>query len=429
MNLVKTSFLNGIAVVVRLSSTILLNKVMAVHVAPSGYAVIGQFQNLVALVTTIASGAVGTGVTKFTAEYRDDAPRRLLIWRSAVGVSLAGAAIVALALALASRPLARWTLGDESFSSVILWLAGALVLLVFNGLMLAVLNGLKAVRAYVAASLAGSLVTLGVAAVLVTRLGLYGALLALCVSQAMACLATAILFVRHCPVRLRDLFGVIDGASARRLGAYALMGLTSALMLPLGQLLVRDGLVARLGWQQAGLWQALSKLSETHLMLLTTTLSLYFLPRFAEIRDGTALREEVLKGYRFVLPLVLCSSLAIYLLREHLVRALFTASFLPLSEALGIQLLGDILKIGSWVMAYTLLSHARTRTFVVSEVAFTAVLVVATNELSARFGLRGAAAGYALTYALYWLAMGRLFMTLTTELGHHPPQAEHPEAR
>ena len=409
MNLVKTSLLNGLAVLTKLVTSLILNKVLAVYVGPAGYAVIGQFQNLVAMVGTFASGAVNTGVTKYTAEYQDDPPRQRAVWRTAATMGLIGAGVFALLLVVFRSPLARWALADEQLSSVMVWLAASLFLLVLNGLFLAILSGRKAVVPYVGANILGSIVTATTATLLVLKFGLYGALVALAISQALACAATAWLFQRTCRIRWRDLIGRVDRNLARALGGFALMSATSALVVPIAQLVIRDGLADRLGWHDTGLWQALSKISETHLMLLTTTLSLYFLPRFSEIRNAAELRTEVLKAYRFVLPLVLTSAVALYVLRAPLIRALLTPQFLPLTDVLGWQLLGDVLKVGSWVVGYTLVSHARTRAFVVTEFVFAGLWVFLTLAGAALDGLRGTAIAYALTFALHGATMVYLF--------------------
>lgn len=412
MNLVKTSLLNGLAVITKLGTTLVLNKVLAVYVGPTGYAVIGQFQNLVAMVGTLASGGISTGVTKYTAEYHADPAQQLRVWRTAVMLGLGGSLTAAGLLVWGREPFSRWTLGDAALSDVMLWLAASVVLLVLNGLMLAILNGRKAVRAYVAATICGSLLTAASATALVLAFQLKGALVALAVSQALAFCATAWLFHRECRVSWRQLVGRIDRATARRLGGFAVMGVTSAVVVPLSLMLVREGLARQLGWHQAGLWQALWKISETHLMLITTTLSLYFLPRFSEIGNGPELQREVLKGYRLVLPLVTASALLIYLLRDVLIRALLTAEFLPLADVLGWQLLGDVLKVCSWVVGYTLVSHARVRTFVVTEVAFSGLFAALTLLGAALDGLRGASAAYALTYLLHGAVMVLLFHQL-----------------
>ena len=422
MSLVKTSLLNGLAVLTKLATSLVLNKVLAVYVGPAGYAVIGQFQNLVAMVTTFASGAVNTGVTKYTAEYHAEPQRQQAVWRTAAMMSLLGGGVFALLLVAFRAPLARWALADSQFSGVMVWLAAALMLLLLNGLMLAILNGRKAVRAYVIANIVGSLVTAATATALVLQFGLYGALVALAVSQALACGATAWLFHRTCQVPWRTLFGRIDRNIARRLGGFALMSATSALVVPLAQVVIRDGLATRLGWHGAGLWQALWKISEMHLMLLTTTLSLYFLPRFSEIRDAAELRAEVLKGYRFVLPLVAMSALLLYLVRAPLIRTLLTHEFLPLVDVLGWQLFGDVLKVSSWVVAYTMLSHSRVRVFILTEIVFAALLAAFTLTGATIDGLRGTAIAYAATYAVYCLAMFYLFAQLLRQLSNTAEQ-------
>ena len=46
MSLVKTSFLSLIATSVKVLSLLVINKVVAVTIGPSGIALIGQFQNI-----------------------------------------------------------------------------------------------------------------------------------------------------------------------------------------------------------------------------------------------------------------------------------------------------------------------------------------------------------------------------------------------
>lgn len=416
MTLLKTSLLSALAVLTKLATLLYLNKVLAVYVGPAGYAVIGQFQSLITLVTTFASGALNNGVTKYTAEYAQEPERQRRLWSTAATLGLLGALGCGSLLILAHGPLSQWLLGDNAHSSVMVWLGLALALLVMNALMLAILNGRKAVRELTIANIAGSLLGAVLATALVFAGGLGGALLALVISPAAGFLLTAWLFRRNCRVPWRELIGTIDPAIARSLGGFALMAATAALVGPLGQMVIRDRIAQDVGWNGAGLWQALWKISETHLLLLTSTLSVYFLPRFSEIRSGEELSQEVLKGYRFVLPITVASAIGLYWFREALVRWLLSPDFMPLTEALGIQLIGDVLKACSWIMSFTMISHARTRIFIATEILFTGVFVVATVHLTSLYGLQGAALAYAGTYALYWATMAWFFRGLVSSL-------------
>lgn len=403
MGLARTTLLNGAATGVRLASGLVLNKLLAVYVGPNGYGLVGHFQSLVAMVSALAGGALAAGVTKLGAEHGAAPERQQAVWRTAMGLGLAGALAAALLLLLVG-PAIEAALGLAGPApGVTRWLAASALLLAVNAVLLAALSGMKRVEAFVTANIVGSLAALALAGWLVTQHGLHGALVALPLGQALAGVVTALVFRHAWLARWRGLVGRIDPTLARALGGFVLMALTTATVVPLSQMLIREGIERVAGTAVMGLWQAMWKLSETHLLLLTTTLSLHFLPRFAEIRQGRELVREIRAGYRFVLPLVLATAGGAYLLREPLVRLLFSAEFVPLTDALGWQLVGDVLKIVSWVPAYTMISHARTRLYMASEIAFAVLLAAASIVGSHLAGLVGAAQAYALTFAVYGL--------------------------
>ena len=123
MSLIKTSLLNGIAVVVKVASALVLNKILAIYVGPAGYAVIGQFQNAVSMVVNLAGGVVATGVTKATAQHFDNEAKQHAVWRTAIRFSLVASIIVAIPLLLLGDSLAQWLLHRADMSSVFVWLA------------------------------------------------------------------------------------------------------------------------------------------------------------------------------------------------------------------------------------------------------------------------------------------------------------------
>mgnify|MGYP002759849009 FL=1 len=160
MTLIKTSMLNGIAVLVKMLTLLGINKILAVYVGPAGYAALGQFQNAVQMITTFASGAINTGVTKYTAEYHDRPEEQQVVWRTAGTIALVGSLAVSLAIALLNKQLAVWFLKDEEYGGVFLWFSATLTLFTFNTLLLSILNGKKEVLSYVFANIAGSLFAL-----------------------------------------------------------------------------------------------------------------------------------------------------------------------------------------------------------------------------------------------------------------------------
>ena len=96
MNLIKTSLLNGIAVVVKMLTLLGLNKILAVYIGPTGFAAIGQFQNALQMITTLTGGGITNGVVKYTAEYADNEQAQRQIWKVAGTITILSSLVVAI---------------------------------------------------------------------------------------------------------------------------------------------------------------------------------------------------------------------------------------------------------------------------------------------------------------------------------------------
>jgi PST family polysaccharide transporter len=412
MSLIRTSLLNGIAVVVRMATGILLNKVLAVYVGPGGYAAIGQLQNVISIVTTFASGAVNTGVTKFTAEYFDAPERRKTLWRTAGTITLLGAAMSSVVLWLSSESLGRRFFPGAGYGESLNWLAACLVLISLNAFLLAILSGMKEVRRYVFANIASSVIGFFVSLLLTWQLGLRGALIALSLGQAVAFAATLFFCRGLYWCKLDMLVGAINAGTTAQLTRFVAMAVTSATVIPVSQMLIRAHLVATFGADHAGYWDAMNKVSGIYLALITTTLSLYYLPRISEIRDDVTLRAEIWAGFRLIAPVTAVLALAIYALRAPLVHLLFSAQFHEMTNLMAWQLTGDVIKVISWLLGYVLVGRAMMVPYVITEIVFSVSLYGVTLLATDRLGFPGVAAAYALNYALYlcvmyWIVMVR----------------------
>lgn len=403
MTLIKTSLLNGIAVIVKMLTLLGINKILAVYVGPAGYAALGQFQNAVQMITTFASGAINTGVTKYTAEYHDRPEQQRLVWRTAGSVALIGSLLVSLVIAVLNKQLADWFLKDQAYGGVFLWFSATLVLFTLNTLLLAILNGKKEILLYVVANIAGSVFALLVTGFMAIVHGLYGALVALAIYQSLAFFVTLYLCRKADWFKLEYLFGSLDKQVLLNLSKFTLMALTSAVSVPVSHMFVREHLGVTFGWSSAGYWEALWRMSSAYLIVATTTLSVYFLPRLSELKEASALKREIMTGYKLILPVSMACGLVIYLFRDLIISILFTADFYPMRDLFAWQMVGDSLKIGSWLLAYLMLSKAMFKRFMVLEVISAAGFVVLTYFFTDRLGLQGVAIAHAVIYFIYWL--------------------------
>lgn len=413
MNLLKTSVLNGIAVLIKTATLFILNKILAVYVGPSGYAVIGQFQNFIQIITSFAGGAINTAVIKYTAEYYEDSTKQKAIWKTAGSIVLLLSVVVALFILLFQKQLSFYIFQTIEYQSVFVWFAVFLLFFNFNALFLAILNGKKEILRLVIANIAGSLFSLLITGFLAVNYGLYGALVALSIYQSTAFMVTLAICYKADWFKFAYLFGKIDPIIAKKFLGFALMALTSAILVPISQIIIRLYLNSEFGVEYAGYWEAMIRLSSGYLMLVTATLSVYYLPRLSELKLLIDIKKEVYLGYKIIFPMVLFGAITVYLLRDWIITLLFTEAFLPMRDLFLWQMIGDSLKIGSWVLAYLMLSKAMTKLYIITEIIFASTLVFLTYIFTKTFGFQGVSIAYLINYALYWIVMSLfVFRTL-----------------
>lgn len=405
MELIKTSFLSAFGVLAKIITLLGINKILAVYVGPSGYAVIGQFQTFVQSVSTAASGGINSGVTKYTAEFGSEPNRQHVVWSAAAVLCIFGSIAISIPTIVFRNYIAENVLGNVIFSKPLVLFSISLIFFVFNTFFIAILNGKKEIKYLMVTNVAGSVFSLVVVGVLTYLGGLLGALTALAIYQALTFLVSFAVLIRM-PWFQWGYFGLgLNIGVIRQLLKYSLMTIASLLCIPVALLFLRNHLGTTLGWETAGYWEAMWRLSAAFLMLFTTTLSVYYLPKFSELSSKSDIRKEILFGVKVILPVVFLSALVIFFFRDQIIFILFSAKFKPMESMFGWQLVGDFLKVPAWMLGYLMISKALVKRFVFTEIIFTLSFVLLAKTMIKSNGLDGMAMAYAINYGMYLLAL------------------------
>ncbi|MCU4365021.1 MULTISPECIES: O-antigen translocase [Acinetobacter] len=405
MNLFRTSVLNGVAVLIKTITMFVLNKILAVYLGPTGYAAIGQFQNFIQMVTTFAGSAINTAVVKYTAEYHEDETKQRAVWKTAGSIVFLFSFIFAVLILIFQKQLALYIFQSLKYQTIFIWFAVFLIFFNFNTLFLAILNGKKEILKLVLANIAGSLFALVITGVLAIKLQLYGALIALSIYQSIAFIVTLILCHRADWFEFSSLLGKIDLGITKKFASFILMALVSAICVPLSQMLIRAYLTQEFSLAYAGYWEAMIRLSTVYLLLVTTTLGVYYLPRLSELNAIDEIKKEVYLGYKFIFPLAVVGGICVFILRDWIINLLFSPSFAPMQDLFLWQMMGDALKIGSWILAYLMLSKAMTKLYICTEIIFTVSLIALTYICTQVFGFEGVSIAHLINYGLYWIVI------------------------
>ena len=423
--LFKAGFYSLLGTVAQLMTGVISVKVIAVVVGPGGLAILAQLRNLLGVAGTLSTAGIASGVVKYVAEYQTDVHARRRVIATALRITLACGAATALTLVALSGPLSGWLLGRASYRPVLALCGATITLAALNSLFMAVMNGYRQVRRLTLVSILTSAVGAALMSAFTIIWGLWGALIALPLTSLAGFTIIALFSVRRNWISWQEICGAADRLSARKLGRFSSMGLTAALFGPVTAILMRRYLIYSFGLDGAGYWQAVSRISDLYLSVVTGTLGLYYLPRLSQITDSRELRLEMGRAATIVLPVVVASALCIYLGRESIITVLFAPSFRPMDELFAFQLVGDVLKIASWIFAYLMVARAFVRMFILTEVGFSGLLLVLTVAMTHEFGLIGVTYAFAANYALYFFTITFLLRGELFSATSRPPAAAH----
>ncbi len=405
MTLVRTSILSFIATAIKIIAGLVINKAVAAYIGPTGLALIGQFQNFTQMVMIAAQGAINNGVTKYTAEYGKDSGQIPILFSTATKISIGSSLFVAASLAIFAEFASLQLLKSEDYAYVFVIFAFTIVLFVINNLLLSILNGLQEIKTWVSVNIVQSIYSLIFTTLLIVFLGLDGALIALVTNQSLIFFIVLWMLRNHEVITLKNLTRAFDKDEAKKLMGFAAMAITSAVVVPTSHLFIRDYIGDNISWEDAGYWQAIWYISTMYLMVVTTTLSIYYLPKLSALKDKAELRAELYRGYKIIIPIVLVMSITVYLLRDVIIWMLFTPEFEPMRELFLWQLIGDVIKLAAWLMSYLMIAKGMSRAFIATEISFSVSFVLLSMYFIDQFGLIGMSYSFACNYTIYFIVV------------------------
>ena len=412
MNLVKTSLFSAITTLIRVASGFISNKAVAIFAGASGVAIVGAFTNFITIVLTFANGAITTGVIKYTAEYDEDEKDLKSLFSTSIKIIFLCSSLIGIILISFSSFWSNWIFAKKIYGGPIRILGFTIILYALNTLLISILNGKKQIKTYTLVNSLGSIIGLIFTVILVYLYKIDGALYSMVLSQSIVFFITLFFLLRKEWFSLEYFSQKFDKTKAIKLSHYSLMAIVSALTVPVSQILFRNIITNKFGVDQAGIWQGMMRISDAYLMIITTSLSTYFLPKLSSIKNNNELRAEIFKGYKMIIPLVIISCFGIYFLRFILINLLFTSDFIEMEKLFFWQFVGDFFKMIAWILAYIMLAKSMTKIYIVSEILFSLSYVVLGYIFTSYFQLEGTVIAFALNYFIYFICMLFIFRKL-----------------
>jgi O-antigen/teichoic acid export membrane protein len=365
--LARVMSISGAAAVASGLLSVLATKIIAVLMGPASLALLATLQQIRETAVTAATGNGQTAMIQGVSS-RDGVARREYV-RTAAGIFMCATAVTVLIPAAA---VAKWAgLGIEN-APLLRWLAIAIVLssgFVFLNSLLIVLDASLAAILQIAGPGAMALLAWPAAQGLS-----FPALLALSAGVTVAGAGFALSKRRDI---LRPWFhGLGRWWSADAARHFVLIsapmfatGLTGSLAL----IAVRGNILRSQGLAVAGQFHAAWNISMHQVTLVLASLQTYYLPTLSALRSPRERGEHIAAVLTAAAPVAAAVIAGIALTKPLVLRLLYAPSFAGAGEYLRWTLLGDYLKVASWILSISMLAAADMRVFLASDLASSAV--------------------------------------------------------
>lgn len=396
--LVRSTAILGIGSIAAVVAAIVRAKILAAWLGPEGTGTLAQLSTLTAVLVPLATLGIGSGLVTMIAEARARRDAERIRRVEAAGRTIAWG--LGGALALAAIVLSPWLATGIYRSSGYAWAvmlgAASVPFAAVASVRISMIQGHEAVRANAILNTTIAITGIAIMIPLAYFFSVRGAIVQLVVINAIwAWLAGRLLRPHTTPGPRawgvdRDLWRPL-----LRYGTAALLvGLSSTLTL----LVLRSILVGRLGLAQNGIYQVCVGVSGMVMPLILNSITATVWPEIAaKPRDEDAaepMRSAVRLG--FLLTTALLSALLIG--APIWVPLFYSKKFVPALDLLPIQFLGDYFRCAAWMFGIWLVPREKLRPWVLFDLVYGVVLLVAFLLLVPHMGLKSVVTAYVLAH-------------------------------
>lgn len=401
--LVRATSLKTAAVFTRIIAGLLTSKAIAVVIGAEGLALVGNLRNFVASAQTLATLGFYKGVVKYVNDFKDDLVQLSKTLSTVYYIGFITTILVSFFCYFKSETINEIIFPTyNDYVYVIKIFAIVLPFYALNMFVFSIMNGFSKYKILIIINIIGQILSLCVALLLIYQKNLDGALISVAISESLIFLITLVGIINR-----KSLVPLISADNVsfehlKKLGSYTGMALFSAVILPLVILSIRSHIIDTIGYKDAGFWEAMLRISKYYLMLVSSLLGLYIIPRFSEINDIKEFKREVFSIYKTVIPYFAVGLLLIYLLRSVIVWVVFTEEFQSVEDLFLWQILGDFVKVLSMIIAYQFLAKKMFWHYVITEAFLVIILYTTSIYFIKIYGVQGAVIGHFVSYLMYY---------------------------
>ncbi len=404
--LFKITSLNSVSVILKIFIGYISSKVIAVFIGPSGMALVGNLRNFTASIEGIATLGFTNGIVKYVAE-KEENQEELKRFLSTIFITLFFVILILSgSLYLLADYLNQIIFGSTfQFEGIFKTFALALPWYIASIVLISIINGFGEFKKVIYINIIGNIIGLLITVGFIYFHKTFGALLAIILSPSVLFFVT--LFFIHKKINLVQLISIqsFDFSVLKPMSEYSLMALVSMIFGPMIYLAIRNSIIENLDINQAGYWEAVTRISNYYLLFLTTVLTVYFLPKLSKSTSNEETKSVFWSYYKEIIPFFFMGLIIVYFLKNSIIQILFTNEFSAVSDLFFWQLLGDFFKGLSLILGYQFFAKKLTKAFIITEIISLTILWFSSTYLLSFYGIEGVVMAHAFTFFMYFLVL------------------------
>jgi PST family polysaccharide transporter len=171
-------------------------------------------------------------------------------------------------------------------------------------------------------------------------------------------------------------------------------------------------IVEKYAIQEAGIWDAVNRLSSFYMIFFSSGLSLYYMPKLASIHTESEFKTELKSYFKVFVPLFLVMLIVIYIGKGIILKLAFTPEFSKVESVLIWQLLGDFFRIMTLAFGFQILVKTMMKRYFLVEIVFNSMYFLLSFYLIKENATEGVLQAYFITNVLCFLLVIVLFRKL-----------------
>lgn len=409
--LFKITSLNSIHILLKLVFGFITSKALAIFVGANGMAFVGNFRAFLNVVENFSLLGIQNAVVKYVSENQHDKNKLKSVLATFGLLLLVSSIVIGLILIIGANYFSKQIFHHSEIYSLVFYVLAVLFpLYVFSTFCISVVNGFQKYKEVVYIQIISSCIALFFSVFLIYYFNTLGALISSVFAPIFVFFVSLFYLKKY--ISFSTIFSVksFDFSVVKNLSEYVLMAFVSGVIGSFVLLEIRTDVIEITGLRNAGIYEALQRISTYYLLFISSILTLYFYPKLAAVNSN---ERAIIGNYlKTIIPVFASGLLVLYLLRKLIIRVLYSVEFEEMESLFLWQLVGDLLKATSLIFGTLLIAKKQTKAFIITEIVSLFIMYYSTNWMLHAIGIKGIVIAHTITYFMYLVVLVIYFRKL-----------------